>query len=83
MTAILLKVDRSIPLSWERDLDLYVFNSAGAFVTFSSSWDSSGEAIDFAVTAGQTYTIKLGRISSVVPQTYVGLAWYNYVLGTE
>lgn len=63
------------------DLDLQVINqSTGAVVCQSDTYDSSWEACDIPVTAGQTFRARLVvyQLSSGQPSTYFGVAWYNY-----
>jgi Subtilase family len=56
------------------DLDLKVYNSSGALVGYSGSWDNSYEIAEFAARAGETYTIKIRRWSGTADVWY-GLAW--------
>lgn len=56
------------------DLDLKVYDSSGALVGYSGSWDNSYEIAEFAARAGETYTIKIRRWSGSADVWY-GLAW--------
>jgi hypothetical protein len=56
------------------DLDLKVYDSSGALVGYSGSWDNSYEIAEFAARAGETYTIKIRRWSGTADVWY-GLAW--------
>ena len=68
----------------DADLDLVlVDNSSGQVVETSASWDNSWEAIDWPVTVGQSYTLRIRKFSNWQNQTYAGIAWYNYQPGTE
>jgi len=61
------------------DFDLKVYDSNGALVGYSGSWDNSYEIAEFAARAGETYTIKIRRWSGTTDVWY-GIAWT--VLGT-
>lgn len=65
-----------IPLSSHLtvDFDLKVYDSAGAQVACSNSWDNSYEIAEFQGTAGETYTIKIRRWSGS-DSTWFGIAW--------
>ncbi len=76
----------SDPLS---DLDLYLYRklpgdsswtATGLLGGYSTSWDSSWEMADVAVTAGEEWLILARKNSFVSPYTYLGLAWYQYAL---
>jgi hypothetical protein len=56
------------------DLDLKVYDSSGALVGYSGSWDNSYEIAEFAARPGETYTIKIRRWSGSADIWY-GLAW--------
>jgi hypothetical protein len=56
------------------DLDLKVYDSNGALVGYSGSWDNSYEIAEFAARAGETYTIKVRRWSGTADVWY-GIAW--------
>ena len=56
------------------DLDLKVYDSQGALVGYSGSWDNSYEIAEFAARAGETYTIKIRRWSGTSDVWY-GIAW--------
>jgi subtilase family protein len=56
------------------DLDLKVYDSSGALVGYSGSWDNSYEIAEFAARPGETYTIKIRRWSGTADVWY-GLAW--------
>ena len=56
------------------DLDLKIYDSGGALVGYSGSWDNSYEIAEFAARAGETYTIKIRRWSGTADVWY-GLAW--------
>ena len=56
------------------DLDIKVYDSAGALVGYSGSWDNSYEIAEFAARAGETYTIKIRRWSGTADVWY-GIAW--------
>jgi subtilase family protein len=58
----------------ELDLDLKVYDSSGALVGYSGSWDNSYEVAEFAARSGETYTIKIRRWSGTADVWY-GLAW--------
>jgi hypothetical protein len=47
-------------------------------VAHSSSFSSSWELADLAVTSGHSYTIKVKLLSSTSPSTFIGVAWVNY-----
>jgi hypothetical protein len=68
----------------DADIDLWLINSSG-FACTSSSYDSSWEICDVAVTAGQTYTAQLHLNPNGIhqSQTYLGIAWNNYTTGSE
>lgn len=56
------------------DLDLQVFDSRGAQVGYSGSWDNSDEIAEFTGTPGETYTIKIRRWSGS-DDVWYGIAW--------
>jgi Subtilase family len=56
------------------DLDLLVFDSRGAQVGYSGSWDNSYEIAEFEGTPGETYTIKIRRWSGT-DDVWFGIAW--------
>ena len=56
------------------DLDIKIYDSAGALVGYSGSWDNSYEIAEFAARAGETYTIKIRRWSGTADVWY-GIAW--------
>ena len=56
------------------DLDLMVYDSGGALVGYSGSWDNSYEIAEFDARAGETYTIKIRRWSGTADVWY-GVAW--------
>lgn len=56
------------------DLNIKVYDSAGALVGYSGSWDNSYEIAEFAARAGETYTIKIRRWSGTADVWY-GIAW--------
>jgi hypothetical protein len=56
------------------DLDLKVYDSSGALVGYSGSWDNSYEIAEFAARPGETYTIKIRRWSGSADVWY-GIAW--------
>ena len=56
------------------DLDLRIYNSAGALVGYSGSWDNSYEIAEFRATPGETYTIKIRRWSGT-DDVWYGIAW--------
>lgn len=64
--------------SLDADLDLLIYNSAGALVCSSTSFDSSWEGCDFSVAAGSTYTVKISQASRNQTDTYFGLAWFSH-----
>lgn len=64
--------------SIDADLDLHVYNSSGDIVCSSTSYDSTWEGCDFAVTAGSTYVVKVYQVSRNVDFTYFALAWFGY-----
>lgn len=58
------------------DLDVRVFNSSGAVVARSASYDNSYEVVDFDATHGQTYTVKVRRFAfKPGAWTWFGVAW--------
>ena len=58
------------------DLDIRVFDSSGAQVAYSLSWDNSYEIVDFTAKEGETYTIKVHRWSGDADDwTWFGIAW--------
>lgn len=65
------------------DLDLELYDGSNNLIYFSNSWDNSWEAIDLPVTAGETYRLQIRLVSQATTHTYAGIAWYNYVPGTE
>ena len=56
------------------DLDLKIYDSSGALVGYSGSWDNSYEIAEFAARSGETYTIKIRRWSGTADVWY-GIAW--------
>jgi hypothetical protein len=58
----------------DADLDLLVYNSAGALVCSSTSFDASWEGCDFSAAAGSTYTVKVSQASRSQSDTYFALA---------
>jgi hypothetical protein len=66
----------TIPLSSQLtvDLDLMVFDSSGAQVGYSGSWDNSYEVAEFDARPGETYDIKIRRWSGT-DWTWYGIAW--------
>ena len=56
------------------DLDLKIFDSNGAQVGYSGSWDNSYEIAEFTGAPGATYTIRIRRWSGT-DNVYYGLAW--------
>ena len=56
------------------DLDLKVYDSSGALVGYSGSWDNSYEIAEFAAKPGETYTIKIRRWSGT-DDVWYGIAW--------
>ena len=66
----------TIPLSSKLtvDLDLKVFDSAGAQVGYSGSWDNSYEIAEFTGKPGETYTIRIRRWSGT-DRVWYGIAW--------
>lgn len=58
------------------DLDLRVYDSTGAQVAYSVSWDNSYEIVDFDGKPGETYTIRVHRWSAKPNSwTWFGIAW--------
>ena len=58
------------------DLDLRVYDSTGAQVAYSVSWDNSYEIVDFDAKAGETYTIRVHRWSAKPNAwSWFGIAW--------
>ena len=49
----------------------------------SSTWDSSWEICDIAVSAGEVYKAELVKGSVNAAGTYVGIAWNNYDPSSE
>lgn len=64
--------------SLDADLDLLVYAPNGTLACASTSYDSSWEACDFAVTAGSTYTAKISQASRNQTDTYFAIAWFNH-----
>ena len=65
----------------EADLDLHLQKWSGTSwttVCVSSSWDSSWELCDVAVTSGESYRIQMQKFATPATSTYVGVAWYMY-----
>lgn len=62
----------------DADLDIVVQNSAGMTLCHSSSFDSSWEICDLAVSAGQTFQIKVWKWNDNVNSSWIGLAWMHY-----
>jgi hypothetical protein len=60
------------------DLDLGVTDNTSGLTAWSMSYDSTYEVLDFAVTPGRTYTIKVKKHATSRSSTYVGLAWTAY-----
>ena len=58
----------------ELDLDLMIYDSAGALVGYSGSWDNSYEIAEFRARPGETYTIKIRRWSGS-DDVWYGIAW--------
>jgi len=56
------------------DLDLQIFDSRGAQVGYSGSWDNSYEIAEFVGNPGETYTIKIRRWSGT-DDVWYGIAW--------
>ena len=56
------------------DLDLKVFDSSGAQVGYSGSWDNSYEIAEFQADPGETYEIRIRRWSGT-DWTWYGVAW--------
>jgi hypothetical protein len=56
------------------DLDLKIYDSSGALVGYSGSWDNTHEIAEFAARRGETYTIKIRRWSGTADVWY-GIAW--------
>jgi hypothetical protein len=56
------------------DLDLKIYDSSGALVGYSGSWDNTYEIAEFAARRGETYTIKIRRWSGTADVWY-GIAW--------
>ena len=56
------------------DFDLLVFDSSGAQVGYSGSWDNSYEIAEFDGRPGETYTIKIRRWSGD-DAVWFGIAW--------
>jgi hypothetical protein len=56
------------------DLDLKVFDSNGAQVGYSGSWDNSYEIVEFVGQPGETYSIRIRRWSGE-RSTWFGIAW--------
>jgi hypothetical protein len=49
----------------------------------SSSYDSSWELCDVAVTSGETYRIQFAKYATAATGTYLGVAWYMYDPATD
>jgi hypothetical protein len=66
----------TIPLSSKLtvDLDLKVFDSSGAQVGYSGSWDNSYEIVEFTGKPGENYTIRIRRWSGT-DSVWYGIAW--------
>ncbi len=63
----------------DADLDLEVLDTTTGSSNWSSTFDSSYEAVDFPVVSGHSYEISVW--SGVFHNTYgtcIGVAWYNY-----
>lgn len=56
------------------DMDIMVYDRAGALVGYSGSWDNSYEIAEFDGKAGETYSIRVRRWSGT-DDTWYGLAW--------
>jgi Subtilase family len=63
----------------DADLDLKIYGAGGAVVCGSTSFDSSWEVCDMAVTAGETFQARIHKASSNASNTYFSIAWFNYV----
>ena len=51
-----------------------IYDSAGALVGYSGSWDNSYEIAEFRATPGETYIIKIRRWSGT-DDIWYGIAW--------
>src|SRR5262245_28969568 len=63
------------------DLDLWVskyVSGSWQLACTSTTYDSSWELCDIAVSAGETYKVELRKYVTNSTGTYVGLAWNNY-----
>jgi hypothetical protein len=60
------------------DLDLDLFTSTGTLVTSSSTYDSSWEMVDVAVSAGNQFYAQMQKWVTNEPSTYLGIAWQTY-----
>lgn len=68
----------------DADLDLHIRRSLdNSMVCSSNSFDSSWEGCDFAVAAGETFTARIRKFSTNAAQTYLGIAWFNWIPGSE
>jgi hypothetical protein len=56
------------------DLDLMIFDSRGAMVGYSGSYDNSYEIAEFEGRLGETYEIRIRRWSGT-EDTWYGIAW--------
>jgi hypothetical protein len=63
------------------DLELEILQN-GSAIASSLSWDSSWEAVDFALSSGQSATIRVRKASNNAQNTYFGIAWWMYSLGS-
>jgi hypothetical protein len=66
----------------DADLDLYLYKGA-SLSQFSTSWDSSWEIVDVAVSPGDNYTARLQLNTASSAFTYVGIAWWTYNTANE
>jgi hypothetical protein len=65
----------SYKLQPSADLDLYVYNSSGAVVTRSVSYDSTYEIVVFTPSTSGTYSVRVTRPRCSMDPRYLGGAW--------
>lgn len=59
----------------ESDLDLYIYDPSGNFVTSSTSWDNSYEIVEFTASATGTYEARVSAYRFDGSYEYVGFAY--------
>lgn len=60
----------------QADIDLYVTNSSGTFITSSTSIYNSWEIVEFVAPASSNYNLRVNDFSFSGSTEYVGIAWW-------